>query len=138
MREKIEGEKIILRKYETDFAPLLFEAAIESQGGEFTRWMPWCHENYSIAESESFVKKCVEDWETETEYNFGIFDAESGEFVGGIGLNLFNEVRRLMNLGYWVRTGFQGRGIAHSATKLLARAAFEDLKLNRIEIAAAS
>lgn len=42
-----------------------------------------------------------------------------------------------MNLGYWVRTGFQSCGIAHTATELLAKTAFEDLDLNRIEIAAA-
>lgn len=137
MRETIKSDKIILRKYESDFVSLLFEAAFESRGGEFTRWMPWCHENYSIAESETFIKHSIESWENKTEFNFGIFDAQSGEFVGGIGLNLFNNVRGLTNLGYWVRTGWQGRGIAHTATRLLAKTAFEDLDLNRIEIAAA-
>jgi len=35
MRSEIKSENLILRKYEIGFAPLLFEAAIESGGGEF-------------------------------------------------------------------------------------------------------
>jgi RimJ/RimL family protein N-acetyltransferase len=134
MREEIKGEKIILRKYENDFAPRLFEAAYESRGGEFTRWMPWCHENYTIEESESFIKQTVENWETKKQFGFAIFDAKTNEFLGGIGLNQPNEVYKFYNLGYWIRVSAQNRGIASEATNLLARSAFEDLDINRIEI----
>ena len=137
MRSEIKTEKIILRRYETVFAPLLFEAAIESQGGEFSRWMPWCHENYTIAESESFIAAGIEKWKNQTEYDFAVFDTQNDKFAGGISLNLFNWERGSANLGYWVRTGSQKRGIAHTAANILAKAAFADLALNRIEIAAA-
>ncbi len=137
MRKEIKGEKIILRKYERDFAEKLFEAAFESRGGEFTRWMPWCHENYTFEESESFVKQTVENWETKIQFGFAIFDAKTNEFLGGIGLNQPNEVYKFYNLGYWIRISAQNRGIASEATNLLAKAAFEDLDINRIEILAA-
>ena len=137
MREEIKCENIILRKYESDFAPLLYEAAIESQGGEFTRWMPWCHENYSLEESESFIKMSIENWKNQKEYDFAIFDAQDNKFVGGVSLNLLNRERGSANLGYWVRTSRQNRGIANTAAILLAKTGFEDLKLNRIEIAVA-
>jgi ribosomal-protein-serine acetyltransferase len=134
MKEQIKGEKIILRKYESGFAPLLFEAAFESRSGEFTRWMPWCGENYSIADSESFINLCIEEWKTETTFAFGVFDAQTNKFLGGIGLNQPNTVHKFYNLGYWVRTSCQNRGTASEATRLLAKAAFEDLEINRIEI----
>lgn len=137
MRSEIQSEKLILRKYEIDFAPLLFEAAVESKGGEFSRWMPWCHENYTIEESESFITAGIEKWKNETEYDFAIFDRQTDKFAGGVSLNLFNTHRGSCNLGYWVRTSFQKRGIAHTAARLLAKTGFEDLPLNRIEIAAA-
>ncbi len=137
MRSEIIGEKIILRKYKDSFAPLLVEAAIESHGGDFSRWMPWCHKNYTLDESESFIAHSVENWKNELEYDFAIFDAQNGKFVGGVALNLFNPHRKLMNLGYWVRTNSQKFGIAHTAARLLAKTAFQDLDLNRIEIAAA-
>jgi ribosomal-protein-serine acetyltransferase len=137
MRYEITGERIILRRYEIGFTEKLFEAAFESRGGEFSRWMPWCHENYSIEESESFIKGTVENWQNEAQYGFAIFDAANEEFLGGTGLNQPNKIHKFCNLGYWIRTSRQNRGFASEAARLLARAGFEDLRINRIEIIAA-
>lgn len=137
MKTEISSNNLILRKYEMDFAPLLFEAAKESSGGEFTRWMPWCHETYSLAESKSFIEKSIENWKNEFEFDYAIFLGKTDKFVGGISLNLFNHERKSANLGYWVRVGSQHQGIAHTAAKTLAKTAFQDSDLNRIEIAAA-
>lgn len=145
MHSEIKTENLILRKYEIDFVPLLFEAASESKGGEFSRWMPWCHENYTIEESREFTEKTVgnwrnaEDvWRNEMQFGYAIFDTKTGKFLGGIGLNQPNAQNKFFNLGYWVRTSEQNRGIAGEATRALARSAFEDLpELNRIEILAA-
>lgn len=138
MRSEIEAEDIILRKYDFDYALLLFEAAHSSRGGEFTRWMPWCHENYSIDESESFIKLSIESWEKGTQYNFGVFDEQTNEFLGGVGINQPNEIHKFFNLGYWTRVSAQKRGIASRAARALAKAAFEDLDLNRLEILTAT
>ena len=137
MREEIKGEKIILRKYQSGFAEKLFEAAFESRGGEFSCWMPWCGANYSIEDSKNFIKLCLEKWENQTEFNFAVFDAETDKLLGGIGLNQQNNVHKFYNLGYWIRISAQNRGIASEAIKALAKAAFEDLDINRIEILAA-
>jgi ribosomal-protein-serine acetyltransferase len=137
MRSEIKSDNLILRKYEKSFAPPLFEAAIESRGGEFTRWMPWCHENYTLADSETFIAKSIENWKNQTEYDFVIFDKEDGKLAGGVSLNLLNRERGSANLGYWIRVKKQQRGIAHAAARLLAKVGFEDLELNRIEIAVA-
>ena len=138
MRSEIKTGNLVLRKYEIDFVPLLFEAAYESRGGEFSHWMPWCHENYTIEESREFIEKTEENWKDETQFGYAIFDAETDKFLGGTGLNHPNEDHKMYNLGYWVRTSEQNRGIASLATTMLAKAAFEDLpELNRIEILSA-
>jgi RimJ/RimL family protein N-acetyltransferase len=145
MRSEIKTENLILRKYEIDFIPLLFEAANESKGGEFSRWMPWCHENYAIKDSREFIEKTVENWKNaedawreDMQFGYAIFDAETEKFLGGAGLNQPSKVSKMFNLGYWIRTSEQNRGIASRATRTLARSAFEDLpELNRIEIVAA-
>jgi len=138
MRSEIKTENLVLRKYEMNFAPLLFEAASESKGGDFSHWMPWCHENYSIKDSENFIAQTEENREDSSQFGYAIFDGETGRFLGGIGLNQPNENHKFYNLGYWVRTSEHNRGIAGEATRALARSAFEDLpELNRIEIIAA-
>jgi ribosomal-protein-serine acetyltransferase len=137
MRTEIYGDRITLRRYEKSFAPLLFEAASASRGGEFSRWMPWCHADYSLAESESFIEQVEENWQKETEFNFAIFDSKTGDFLGGVGLNQPNDQHKFYNLGYWIRISKQNQGTASAATRLLAKAAFEDLPINRLEILAA-
>ena len=134
MRSEIVGEKIILRKYEIGFAPLLFVAANESKGSEFSRWMPWCYENYTLAESEDFIKKIEKNWQNEMIFGFAIFDAKTNDFLGGIGLNQPNKQHKFYNLGYWIRVSKQNRGVASDAARILAKTAFKDLPLNRIEI----
>lgn len=134
MKSQIPNKNIILKKYEIEFTPLLFEAAYESRGGEFARWMPWCHENYVISESEAFIEGLEEKWQNGTVFGFAIFDAITNEFLGGIGLNQPNKLHKFYNLGYWVRVSCQNQGIASAATRALAKVAFEDLPINRIEI----
>jgi ribosomal-protein-serine acetyltransferase len=146
MRTEIYDEQIILKAYEESFAPMLFEAARESGASlEFRRWMPWCHENYTLAESREFVEKCAQNrrdsenvWRAGMEFGYAIFDRASGRFLGGTGINQPNEPHKFFNLGYWVRTRAQNRGVASRATRILARAAFEDLPVNRIEIIVAA
>lgn len=134
MRSEIIGEKVILRRYEAGFAPFLFAAANESKGGEFSRWMPWCHENYTMSESETFIAGLEKKWRNGEVFGFAIFDAKTNEFLGGTGLNQPNVTHKFYNLGYWVRVARQNRGVSSEATRILAEAGFEDLPINRIEI----
>lgn len=137
MRTEILGRNITLRQLEQSFVQKIFEAAFESRGGEFARWMPWCHENYRIEEMEKFVLESIKNWENNEEFDFAIFDSEN--FYGFVSLNRFDKLHNFFNLGYWIRTSAQKRGIASEAARLLAETAFQDFsELNRIEIVAAA
>jgi RimJ/RimL family protein N-acetyltransferase len=138
MRSEIRGGNILLRPYRKEDGELLFEGAREaSQNADFRRWMPWCHQEYSRQDSDTFIEHCLEAGEKTQEFNFGIFDAASGTFLGGVGLSQFNAAHRFFNLGYWVRPSYQNRGIAAQAARLLAQSSFADLQPNRLEIVVA-
>jgi RimJ/RimL family protein N-acetyltransferase len=132
--ELTDGE-ILIRPYKTEDISVMFEAVCESIP-EISAWLEWCHADYTIEEAETFIKSRPEAWEREEEYSFAVFDAKTKEFLGGVGLNLFNRRFRLCNLGYWLRTSATGRSIASKATRLVAKFALTELGLNRIEIVA--
>jgi RimJ/RimL family protein N-acetyltransferase len=132
--ELTDGE-ILIRPYKTEDISVMFEAVCESIP-EISAWLEWCHADYTIEEAETFIKSRPEAWEREEEYGFAVFDAKTKEFLGGVGLNLFNRRFRLCNLGYWLRTSATGRSIASKATRLVAKFALTELGLNRIEIVA--
>jgi RimJ/RimL family protein N-acetyltransferase len=135
MSEEIATEQLLLRKYELFIAPLLFEAARSSCSPEFTHFAPWCHAAYDLIDSERFIRQSNRDWQDGTAYNFALFDNQSGEFCGGIGLNQPNWIHGFYNLGYWVRPSRQRQGLARQAIQGLARRAFADLPtIHRLEI----
>lgn len=71
----------------------------------------------------------------------GIADSASGHdglhYVGAAGLNQFNRAHNFCNLGYWVRTSAQRHGAGRAAIRALARFAFDELALTRVEIVVA-
>ena len=129
-------KRLLIRPYRHSDIQALYEAVRESIS-EVGQWLPWCHPDYSRAESEAWIAACSETWLSGEAYAFGIFDARSTELWGGCGLNYINRDHQLANLGYWVRTSCTGRGIASAAVRLLARFGFEELSLTRIEIVVA-
>lgn len=127
-----QGPAIIRPFRPADVDPL-FEAVRESIP-EISRWLAWCHPNYSRQEAAAWVNTRAEAWANEDEYSFAIVDPGDTCFLGCCGLNQIHPLHRFANLGYWVRTGAAGKGIVSAATLLLARFGFAELGLVRIEI----
>jgi len=136
MPDHLTNGIIRLRRFRLDDIDALYEAAIESVA-EVHLWMPWCHPEYSRDESVAWVRSRQGAWERDEEYGFVIEDCKTGRFLGSCGLNQIDRLRLRANLGYWVRTSETGRGVATTATRLLARFGFDELGLQRIEIVAA-
>src|SRR5207245_765213 len=111
-------------------------AAVRESIASVGRWMAWCHPEYSLREAQEWIARCESNWAVEQDREFGIFAAPSDTPLGCAGINQINRVHNFANLGYWVRTTQTGRGIATRGVRLLARFAFEELKLSRVEIVA--
>lgn len=133
---ELSSDHVLLRPYRVEDASVVFIAATESVD-TVGRWMPWCHAGYTEAESVAWIEKCQAAWQSGEAYEFAMFDS-ANEYVGGAGLNQFDRLHNLANLGYWVRQSRQSRGLATDAVRILARFGFETLRLTRIEIVAAS
>jgi len=133
---RLTDGNILLRRYrDADAEPVYW--ALQESIDEISPWMPWCHEGYSLQESIEWVNTRDEAWRNGIDFDFVITDVKDGSILGGCGLNHIEDNDRLANLGYWVRTSKTGRGIASAATRLLARFALKELKLNRLEIVVA-
>ena len=126
--------KVRLRRYTAADIPLLCEAGQESIGDDFTPWMPWCHRDYNEADSSQYILGRDHAWENREEFAFGVFSEETGDYLGGVGLNQLSAVHVYANLGYWIRRSAWGRGYAVAAALLMARFGFQELHLGRVEI----
>jgi len=122
-----------LRPYQNNDTDELYQAVRESLA-ELMPWLDFAHKDYSIKETRTWLKTHPGAWKDGLAYDFAIFDTGDGSFLGGCGLNRIDNFNKRANLGYWVRTGRAGQGVAATATLLLARFAFKELSLKRIEI----
>jgi ribosomal-protein-serine acetyltransferase len=133
---KPTGRRIcLIRGYEPDDAEALWEAVRESVR-EVSRWLPWCHAQYSRAEAVEWARSRGPLAAQGLEYAFAIVGPE-GRFLGGCGLNQINRIHGLANLGYWVRTSATGQGVATEAVRQVAEFAFASTDLVRLEIVCA-
>lgn len=130
-------DALLLRAFQLEDAEAIYEAVVDSKH-DLQRWLPWCHEAYAIGDTIEFLKGRGEAFQTAGERAFAIVERATGSLVGSIGINQLDNATRRANLGYWLRTSATGRGYAATATRLLARWAFETLELDRIEIVVAA
>jgi ribosomal-protein-serine acetyltransferase len=129
-----DGE-LRLRPLEHSDRDSVYEAVTESTA-EISPWLPWCHPGYSSADTVAFIESCITAWAQQAHFPFGVFEAATGRYLGGTGLNHIDRANRQGVIGYWIRTSATRRGVASRAVRILARFAFESLQLTRIEIVA--
>ena len=138
MKDKIEltDGDIIIRPCQPDDAPVICEGVQESMQ-EMLKWAPWCHPAYSLSDCKFWLDSRDQMWSEGIEYDFVILDAKDSTFLGGCAIDQINQKHNFANLGYWVRTRQEGKGIATATVKLISQFGFETLGFTRLEIVAA-
>lgn len=107
--------------------------AIEHSLPELRRWMSWASSSSSRAVSE-YAAGCEKSWQEGTGWDWVIFF--EGQVAGAIGLNRFDEMWRSCNVGYWIRSDLAGCGLATEAGRAVVDFAFEEVRVNRLELVA--
>lgn len=126
-----EAGSLLVQRFRPTDEVRLFNAARESIPEVFP-FLPWCHPDYERSETRNWLRTAISDWEKGNNFSFGIWD-HANRFLGGCGLSRIDE-HPVMNLGYWIRTSATGQGVATTVTRSLARFAFDELGMQRIEI----
>lgn len=131
--ERLVGERVVVRPYEENDAPQIWEAVEESRE-HLAPWVDWVHEYRSPEDARAFVIRAYARWLLRENLMVGVFEKETNRYLGGSGLHRINWELRTFEIGYWLRASAQGKGYITEAVKLLTQMAFEDLKANRVEI----
>jgi RimJ/RimL family protein N-acetyltransferase len=76
-------------------------------------------------------------WVSSTDAEFVIADAAHAEPLGLVSLRIAERDPGLAAVGYWLRPEARGRGAATVAVKLVARWAFDELGVQRLELTTA-
>lgn len=126
-------EGLVFREFHDDDATAFANAARESVD-TVGRWMPWCTSTFSEQNALEWFQQCRSSRRSQVGYEFGVFTQDSGQLLGGAGLNAINHQYLFCNLGYWVRQSAQRRGVALRAVQAMLPYAFNTLGMQRVEI----
>ena len=129
----IKGTTIGIRSFNDEDVVPFYEAATESIQ-HMKEFMPWCHPEYSMEESEAWVKSRDRSWDDAVEYSFICYSLKNHKLLGGVGINQINHSHKIGNIGYWVRRSALNQGVATEAISLVSEFGFDSLGLNRLEI----
>jgi ribosomal-protein-serine acetyltransferase len=124
-------QDILLRPFRLSDSAGLYCAVHESLG-ELKPWMTWATDGYTEMTAREYITIARARWEEHTFYAFAITRGE--DILGACTLSSIHPIYHFCNLGYWVRTSCRGQGIAGRAAQLIARFAFENLGMIRVEI----
>lgn len=111
-----------------------FLTAVLASFNELNYWLPWCHHGYGLSDAQAWIATCEDSWQSETGYPLGIFDAASGQVIGGVGIHQIDKTFHTGEIGYWVSTPNTNRGVAQFAARHAAEMGFQKLGLTRLEL----
>lgn len=129
--EELVGESVTLRRYDMAYLDEMFNAIDESR----THLFPWCEwaKNQTLDDSIQYIAGCKVSWENKAQFDYAIFENETGTLLGNCSAVRFNWKNNKTEIGYWLADKACGKGYATDAVKTLENALFI-IGINRIKI----
>ena len=125
------GDDAELRLLEERHTEELF-ALVEKNRAYLREWLPWLDAMQILEHERAFIRTCQEKFASGEGLATGIWYL--GKIVGVIGFNAISHTHRRASVGYWVSEELQGLGLVTRACRALLSYAFDELRLNRVEI----
>ncbi len=129
------SDEIELRPFVEADAEEIF-ATVKANYEHLRPFLHWVVPEYSLEDVKEFIQQSKKATEEKLRQGFGIFYKE--KLVGSIGFNKFDWDAKLTEIGYWMAKDFSGKGIIIKSCQVLIHYAFDELKMNRIEIRCAT
>ena len=130
---RIETNRLVIRCYEPEDAPLLKEA-IDPSLDHLRPWMPWArNEPQTLDEKVELLRTFRSQFDADDNYPYGVFSADESRQLGGAGLHPRGGEGSL-EIGYFIRADSIGQGLATEVTAVLTRAGIEKCVLVRVDV----
>ena len=104
----------------------------EANRNSLRKWLPWLDTVRRLDDTRAFIRAA----QLQIGRNNGAQLAirSNGRIAGIIGHHQIDSRNRLTSLGYWLGASYQGQGLVTASCGELIEHAFNELRLNRIEI----
>ena len=134
--ERIETENLVLRGAAARRRAAPSTPPSSASLDELGPWLPWAGSGLSVDESEANCRR--QQAQVHAARGLRLPDLRprgrrpaKASLLGGTGLHRIDWTLRRFEIGYWRKTGCEGRGIVTEAARAMARLAFDTLGARR-------
>ena len=131
--ERVETPRLLLRAPRLEDAPELYAAVCDSLP-ELSTYMTWATPEYSLAACEANTRATIASFAAREGLRYHFFSKETGEFVGNAAFHHIDWSVPKLELGYWLRTAYVGKGLMREGIAALCDMAERELGAVRLEI----
>ncbi|WP_409250880.1 GNAT family N-acetyltransferase [Bacillus sp. SCS-153A] len=109
---------------------------VDANRNRLGKWLSFPGKTNSVEDSKLFIEKSLIRFGKNNGFWAGIWSGS--ELAGAIGFLYVDSVHQKTEIGYWLGSKFEGRGLVTKSCECFIRHAFEEWKLNKVEINMAS
>lgn len=132
-RKLLVDDDILLKDIGLEDVEAIFNT-IDNERNYLKEWLPFVE----LTEELSFTHQFVENYLNSDKLDFTCAIYYQNQFVGIVGLKDTDPDNQKTEIGYWLSKKFEHRGIMVRSCKTLIDYAFNEMKMNRIQIKAAT
>ena len=109
-------DDVFLKKLKLASAGVIFNA-IEKDRKHLDKWLPFVRNTWRVEDSETFIKSVINSHCHKKDMVFEIWYLDA--FAGLIALKEIDKWNRRTELGYWIISEYEGKGIVSRSCRLL-------------------
>jgi len=127
---ELEGG-LTLRALQPEDAQTIFDTVSENRA-HLRQWLPWVDSSQQPANTLAFLEDLARKRAEGLTLAWGMH--LDGAFCGIIGLHDISQPNANLQIGYWIAKPFEGRGLMTAACLAVLAVAFDQLRMERVEI----
>ena len=133
--DQFDTERLTIRSPRPGDGPAL-NAAVAASWARLQPWMDWAQaaQPPAVAESEAWIRRAHAAFLQRTDLPLVCFLKDSDTLIMGSGLHRIDWSVPRFEIGYWVRTAYEGQGYVTEAVRGISHFAFTVLGARRVEI----
>jgi ribosomal-protein-serine acetyltransferase len=105
---------------------------VQENLAHLSEWLAWVRADLTVEDSREFIRNGLRQFAASE--GFPVQIVFRGRLAGYVSLNRIDWPNSKTEIGYWLAAAYGGRGLMTKSCRAMLAYAFDELRLNRVEI----
>jgi len=105
---------------------------VQENLAHLSEWLAWVRADLTVEDSREFIRNSLRQFAAGE--GFPVQIVFRGRLAGYVGFNRIDWLNSKTEIGYWLAAPYERRGLMTKSCRAMMAYAFDELKLNRVEL----